>query len=73
MKTPPARRGPALSGTVRVATIGYGVVALVFGLVVGVAQLSFALHGCRTCWIALPFMLAVGAVGAACIRVGLRR
>jgi hypothetical protein len=74
MAKPTRTRGtPVLSGTVRVATIIYGVIALIFGLVVGGAQLSFALRGCHTCWIAFPFMLAVAVVGGACIRVAMRR
>ena len=63
----------ALSRPVRVVAALYGVLALGFGLIVGGAQLSFAIHGCRTCWIALPLMAAVAVVGALCIREAARR
>jgi hypothetical protein len=68
-----ARTGPALSPTVRFLAALYGVLALGFGVVVGGAQLTFALDGCRTCWIALPLMIAVAVVGALCIRAAVRR
>lgn len=72
-KTTRTRRGPALSVPVRVLAALYGVLALGFGLVVGGAQLSFAIHGCVTCWIALPLMAAVAVVGGACLWVAVRR
>ncbi|HEX5435606.1 MAG TPA: hypothetical protein VFW98_00500 [Gemmatimonadaceae bacterium] len=68
----PRRPSRSLSWPVRLLSAAYGVFALGFGLVVGVAQFSFALRGCRTCWVALPLMLAVAIVGVLCVRVAVR-